>query len=146
MGLDSLPRPGQTYKAPGGDQPLYRHVKRNQGPYFNISVTLDELSMRIVNRWPRGTKSEKIRLAIKDYANAQSEGVHEHLDELYVNIARLQRALGEKTARITELESKLYTLDPGLQGSSLVKRFARSAWGLCLALISSLPGMRRGND
>ena len=140
------PRPGDRYKTPGGDQPLYRHVKRNQGPYFNISVTLDELSMRIVNRWPRGTKSERIRLAIKDYANGQSEGVHEHLDELYVNIARLQRALGEKTARITELESKLYTLDPGFQGSIPGKLSVRSIMGRVLALIATLLGRRRGND
>jgi len=140
------PRPGDTYKTPGGDQPLYRHVKRNQGPYFNISVTLDELSMRIVNRWPRGTKSERIRLAIKDYANGQSEGVHSHLDELYVNIARLQRALGEKTARITELESKLYTLDPGLQGSSPGKRSVRSTLVRVLRLIASRLGRRPGND
>ena len=138
------PRPGDTYKTPGGDQPLYRHVKRNQGPYFNISVTLDELSMRIVNRWPRGTKSERIRLAIKDYANGQSEGVHEHLDELYVNIARLQRALGEKTAKITELESKLYTLDPGLQVSSPRKLSVRSALAPILRLVSSL--LRRQRD
>ena len=138
------PRPGDTYKTPGGDQPLYRHVKRNQGPYFNISVTLDELSMRIVNRWPRGTKSERIRLAIKDYANGQSEGVHEHLDELYVNIARLQRALGEKTAKITELESKLYTLDPGLQVSSPRKLSVRSALARVLRLVSSL--LRRQRD
>lgn len=146
MGSDSLPRPGDTYKTPGGDQPLYRHVKRNQGPYFNISVTLDELSMRIVNRWPRGTKSERIRLAIKDYANGQSTGVHEHLDELYVNIARLQRSLGEKTARITELESKLYTLDPGFQGSSPGKLSVRSALVRVLRRVANLLGRRPGND
>ena len=134
-----MPRPGDTYKNPGGDQPLYRHVKRNQGPYFNISVTLDELSMRIVNRWPRGTKSERIRLAIKDYANGQSDGVHEHLDELYVNIARLQRALGEKTARITELESKLYTISPG-------KQSVLSAWVRALRRVASRLRRRQDND
>ena len=137
--VDVMPRPGDTYKNPGGDQPLYRHVKRNQGPYFNISVTLDELSMRIVNRWPRGTKSERIRLAIKDYANGQSDGVHEHLDELYVNIARLQRALGEKTARITELESKLYTISPGL-------RYSGSFLCRCLHRLTSLLRMPKDND
>ena len=141
-----MPRAGDRYKTPGGDQPLYRHVKRNQGPYFNISVTLDELSMRIVNRWPRGTKSERIRLAIKDYANGRSEGVHEHLDELYVNIARLQQALGEKTARITELESKLYTLELGFHDTSPKKRSVRSALVRVLRRVASLLRRQRGND
>lgn len=141
-----MPREGERYTSPSSDQPLYRAVKTNNGPYFNISVTLDEMSMRIVNRWPRGTKSEQIRLAIKNYANGNNPGTHEYIMELQKNIAGLQRLLTSKSGQIEMLESQLFTSTPGVRRTNLVKRFAQSAWGLCLGLISSLPGMRRGND
>lgn len=141
-----MPREGDTYTSPSSDQPLYRAVKTNNGPYFNISVTLDEMSMRIVNRWPRGTKSEQIRLAIKNYANGNNPGTHEYIMELQKNIAGLQRLLTSKSGQIEMLESQLFTSTPGVRRSNLVKRFAQSAWELIRHPIASLRGKLRGND
>lgn len=141
-----MPTKGDTYKSPSSDQPLYRAVKTNNGPYFNISVTLDEMSMRIVNRWPRGTKSEQIRLAIKNYANGNNPGTHEYIMELQKNIAGMQRLLASKSGQIEMLESQLFTSTPGVRRTNLVKRFVRSAWGLIRHPIATLREMRRGSD
>jgi hypothetical protein len=141
-----MPREGETYTSPSSDQPLYRAVKTNNGPYFNISVTLDEQSLRIVNRWPRGTKSEMIRMAIKDYANGNSSGAHDYIRELEKNIVGLQNALRSKSGQIEMLESNLFTSTPGVRRSNLVKRFAQSAWELILHPIANLRGKLRGND
>lgn len=141
-----MPKPGDSYRSPASDQPLYRAVKTNNGPYFNISVTLDELSMRIVNRWPRGTKSERIRMAIKDYANGASPAAHDYIQELQANIAGLQKLLASKNGQIEMLESQLFTSTPGVRRSNLVKRFARLAWVLIRHPIASLRGMQRGSD
>jgi hypothetical protein len=146
MGWIFLPTKGDTYKSPSSDQPLYRAVKTNNGPYFNISVTLDEMSMRIVNRWPRGTKSEQIRLAIKNYANGNNPGTHEYIMELQKNIAGMQRLLASKSGQIEMLESQLFTSTPGVRRTNLVKRFVRSAWGLIRHPIATLREMRRGSD
>lgn len=141
-----MPIKGTTYKSPSSDQPLYRAVKTNNGPYFNISVTLDEMSMRIVNRWPRGTKSEQIRLAIKNYANGNNPGTHEYIMELQKNIAGLQRLLTSKSGQIEMLESQLFTSTPGVRRSNLMKQFAQSSLVLVRRLLSILPGRRQGND
>lgn len=141
-----MPREGDTYTSPSSHQPLYRAVKRNNGPYFNISVTLDEMSMRIVNRWPRGTKSEQIRLAIKNYENGNNPGTHEYIMELQKNIAGLQRLLTSKSGQIEMLESQLFTSTPGVRRSNLVKRWIRSSWALVRHLIGSRRKKRRGSD
>ena len=141
-----MPREGESYKSPSSDQPLYRAVKSNHGPYFNISVTLDEQSLRIVNRWPRGTKSEMIRLAIKDYANGNSSGAHDYIRELEKNIVGLQNALRSKSGQIEMLESNLFTSSPGVRRTNLVKRFAQSALELVRRLVAIRPGKLRGND
>lgn len=146
MGGLNLPREGETYTSPSSHQPLYRAVKTNNGPYFNISVTLDEMSMRIVNRWPRGTKSEQIRLAIKNYANGNNPGTHEYIMELQKNIAGLQRLLTSKSGQIEMLESQLFTSTPGVRRTNLVKRFVQSALGLVQRLGAIRPGKRRGSD
>ena len=146
MGLLGLPREGETYTSPSSHQPLYRAVKTNNGPYFNISVTLDEMSMRIVNRWPRGTKSEQIRLAIKNYANGNNPGTHEYIMELQKNIAGLQRLLTSKSGQIEMLESQLFTSTPGVRRTNLVKRFAQLALGPIRRLIANLLGRQRGSD
>lgn len=140
------PREGETYTSPSSHQPLYRAVKTNNGPYFNISVTLDEMSMRIVNRWPRGTKSEQIRLAIKNYANGNNPGTHEYILELQKNIAGLQRLLTSKSGQIEMLESQLFTSTPGVRRSNLMKQFVRSTWALARHLIPSRSKKRQGND
>lgn len=140
------PREGETYTSPSSHQPLYRAVKTNNGPYFNISVTLDEMSMRIVNRWPRGTKSEQIRLAIKNYANGNNPGTHEYIMELQKNIAGLQRLLTSKSGQIEMLESQLFTSNPGVRRSNLVKQFVRSALALIRRLIPTRSRKQQGND
>lgn len=157
-----MPREGDTYTSPSSHQPLYRAVKRNNGPYFNISVTLDEMSMRIVNRWPRGTKSEQIRLAIKNYANGNNPGTHEYIMELQKNIAGLQRLLTSKSGQIEMLESQLFTSPPGWRQyisakfgktapkkanqTNLVKRFVQSSLGLVRRLLSTRRGRRQDSD
>lgn len=141
-----MPREGETYTSPSSHQPLYRAVKTNNGPYYNISVTLDEMSMRIVNRWPRGTKSERIRLAIKDYANGNSPAAHEYIQQLEINIAAMQRLLASKTGQIDMLESNLYTSTPGVRRTNLVKRWIRSSLALVRHLIGSRRKKQRGND
>jgi hypothetical protein len=141
-----LPTKGTTYKSPSSDQPLYRAVKSNHGPYFNISVTLDEQSLRIVNRWPRGTKSEMIRLAIKDYANGNSSGAHDYIRELEKNIVGLQNALRSKSGQIEMLESNLFTSTPGVRRSNLMKQFVQSTLALIRRLIPSRSKKRQGND
>jgi len=140
------PRVGDTYTSPSSDQPLYRAVKTNNGPYFNISVTLDEMSMRIVNRWPRGTKSEQIRLAIKNYANGNNPGTHEYIMELQKNIAGMQRLLASKSGQIEMLESQLFTSTPGVRRTNLVKRWIQSSWALVLHLIGTRRKKQRGSD
>ena len=141
-----MPKEGERYTSPSSDQPLYRVVKSNHGPYFNISVTLDEQSLRIVNRWPRGTKSEMIRLAIKDYANGNSSGAHDYIRELEKNIVGLQNALKSKTGQIEMLESNLFTSTPGVRRTNLVKRWIQSSWALVQHLIGSRRKKRQDSD
>lgn len=90
MGLIFLPIKGDTYESPTKHQRLYTREKTNQGPYYNISVTLDREALSIVDSWPRGTKSERIRWAIKDRHYGRTEAITEEIEMLYRNIAKLQ--------------------------------------------------------
>ena len=80
-----MPKLGEGYTKPqGGIQ------QRKGGPYYNISVTIDRETMDIIDAWPKGTKSERIRWAIKDRHYGRHPRLTEEIDTLKSNIARLQ--------------------------------------------------------
>lgn len=79
MGGLNLPKQGDTYKSPSTGWGL---SSKNKGPYYNISVTLDREALDIVEGWPRGTKSERIRWAIKDRHYGNSPQLKEYIDIL----------------------------------------------------------------
>lgn len=87
------PRPGDSYKSPTSRWGL---SSTNKGPFYNISVTLDKEALDIVNTWPRGTKSERIRYAIKDRHYGNSPQVAEYIETLLNSISRLQARLGDE--------------------------------------------------
>ena len=112
MGVNGLPRAGDSYTSPSSYQKLYRAAKTAAGPYYNISVTLDFETLKIVNSWERGTKSERIRWAIKDAAYGRSPARAEKIAELeqaVVNHLNLQKKL---LAKIDELELELSAVTP----------------------------------
>jgi hypothetical protein len=105
-----MPREGETYESPTKHQRLYTSEKTNQGPYYNISVTLDREALNIVDSWPRGTKSERIRWAIKDRHYGRTEAITEEIEMLYRNIEKLQavilrRAPPEKASILQRLRN-----------------------------------------
>ena len=91
-----MPREGDTYDSPSKHQRLYTREKTNQGPYYNISVTLDREALSIVDSWPRGTKSERIRWAIKDRHYGRTDAITEEIEMLYRNIEKLQLIIRSK--------------------------------------------------
>ena len=94
MGSVSLPRGGEGYTKPlGGIQ------QRKGGPYYNISVTIDRETLEIIDAWPKGTKSERIRWAIKDRHYGRHPRLTEEIETLYANIAGLQRVISERSAQ-----------------------------------------------
>lgn len=112
-----MPRAGDSYTSPSSYQKLYRAAKTAAGPYYNISVTLDFEALKIVNSWERGTKSERIRWAIKDAAYGRSPSRAEKIAELeqaVVNHLNLQKKL---LAQIEELENHLSAVTPQGNGS-----------------------------
>ena len=117
------PRPGDTYKSPSAG---YGLSPKNSGPYYNISVTLDREALDIVNSWPRGTKSERIRWAIKDRHYGNSPQLREYIDILTASLRSYERHQVE--AVIQEKQS------------------VRSTMGRVLALITTLLRRRRGSD
>tara|TARA_B100000161_G_scaffold263253_2_gene234333 strand:+ start:503 stop:850 length:348 start_codon:yes stop_codon:yes gene_type:complete len=61
VGVNGLPREGDTYKRepwPLGGTPASN--------FYNVSITLDDDSIRIFNSWPKGYRSERVRWAIKN--------------------------------------------------------------------------------
>jgi len=85
-----VPREGEGYTKPlGGIQ------QRKGGPYYNISVTIDRETLNIIDAWPKGTKSERIRWAIKDRHYGRHPRLTEEIETLYANIAALQRVISE---------------------------------------------------
>ena len=87
-----MPKPGEGYRKPsGGIQ------QRKGGPYYNISVTIDRETLDIIDAWPKGTKSERIRWAIKDRHYGRHPRLTQEIETLYANIAALQRVISERT-------------------------------------------------
>lgn len=87
-----MPKPGEGYRKPsGGIQ------QRKGGPYYNISVTIDRETLDIIDAWPKGTKSERIRWAIKDRHYGRHPRLTQEIETLYANIAALQRVISEKS-------------------------------------------------
>lgn len=123
-----MPRPGDSYKSPTSRWGL---SSTNKGPYYNISVTLDKEALEIINTWPRGTKSERIRYAIKDRHYGNSPQVAEYIETLLNSIARLQARLGDE---ILKNEAS-----PG-------PRLKRSFVAQVLHRLSSLRRMLKRND
>lgn len=128
MGLEYLPKPGDRYKSPSAG---YGLSPKNRGPYYNISVTLDREALDIVHGWPKGTKSERIRWAIKDRHYGNSPEVTEYIETLLNSISRLQDRLGTEIMK-NEINPKRQSVL-----SALVRALRRVANRL---------GMRRGND
>ena len=139
-----MPRPGDRYKSPNSDWTL--GPGKSPGGYVNISVTLDMEALAIVNSWPKGVKSERIRYAIKDRHYQRTQSHTEYIEELHANIKRLQERLASEIGQKQMLESNLYTSHPGLSVPNPVKRFVQSALGLVQRLTTILPGRRLGND
>ena len=118
-----MPRPGDSYKSPSSN---YGLSSAGKGPFYNISVTLDKEALAIVESWPKGTKSERIRWAIKDRYYGNSPQLRETIDQL---TAQLRLYEAKQRAELSqELSAEL------------------SAWGRVLRLVSSLLGRRRGSD
>jgi len=122
------PRPGDSYKSPTSRWGL---SSTNKGPYYNISVTLDKEALDIVNTWPRGTKSERIRYAIKDRHYGNSPQVAEYIETLLNSISRLQARLDNEILK-NEITPK--------------KRSVRLALAQVLHRVANLLGRRPGND
>ena len=136
-----MPREGTGYKKPsGGIQ------QRKGGPYYNISVTLDIETLNIVNSWPKGTVSERIRWAIKDRYYGKSNAVSEELEMLRANMMRLQKRLTSEIGQKRMLEQNLYTYPPSWRLSNPVLKFVRSTWAIVRHPITTLRRMRAGND
>ena len=136
-----MPREGTGYKKPsGGIQ------QRKGGPYYNISVTLDIETLNIVNSWPKGTVSERIRWAIKDRYYGRREAGSEELEMLRANMMRLQKRLTSEIGQKRMLESNLYTYPPSWRLSNPMLRFARSAWAAIRHPIATLRRMLKGSD
>ena len=123
MGGQNLPKQGDTYKSPSTG---YGLSSKNSGPYYNISVTLDREALDIVNGWPRGTKSERIRWAIKDRHYGNSPQLREYIDILTASLRSYERH------QVEELNLK--------------KQSVLSAWVRVLRRVANRLGMRRGSD
>ena len=98
-----MPRQGDRYESPvkGG---LYKGHRTQQGPFYNVSFTLDWESLQIVNRWAKGTKSEEIRYAIK--------GRHYGNDpELIKTIERLHRIIKIQQEKLHRFESEILEVE-----------------------------------
>lgn len=114
-----MPRPGDRYESPvkGG---LYKGHRTQQGPFYNVSFTLDWESLQIVNRWAKGTKSEEIRYAIK--------GRHYGNDpELIKTIERLHRIIEIQQEKLHRFESQNLEVEERSESKfTSIRRFFRN--------------------
>jgi metal-responsive CopG/Arc/MetJ family transcriptional regulator len=103
VGVNGLPRPGDTYKTWNSGTWTRR---KTGGPYYNVSVTLDKHCLGILERQQKGSRSEYIRWALKDYHlrgdDSQAKIIAE-LEQAIQNHLKIQKKLGQ---RILDLEQK----------------------------------------
>ena len=117
------PKPGDKYKSPTTGWGL---SSTNKGPYYNISVTLDREALDIVDSWPKGTKSERIRWAIKDRHYGNSPQLREYIDILTNSLRSYERAQVEQV--IPEKRSVLSALARVLRRVSNLLRRRRGTY------------------
>jgi len=72
-----LPKEGDTYKRE--PWPLGASPSSN---FYNVSITLDDESVRIFNSWPKGYRSERVRWAIKNRYYGNDENLAETVERL----------------------------------------------------------------
>jgi len=72
-----VPKPGDTYKRK--EWPLGATPASN---FYNVSITLDDESIRIFNSWPKGYRSERVRWAIKNRHYGNDSNLAETVERL----------------------------------------------------------------
>ena len=73
-----MPRPGDSYTTHNSGS----WTRRKGGPYYNISVTVDKQCLAILESLPKGSKSEVIRWALKDWHLRQDPSPSQVIAEL----------------------------------------------------------------
>ena len=77
MEVIGVPKPGDTYKRK--EWPLGATPASN---FYNVSITLDDESIRIFNSWPKGYRSERVRWAIKNRHYGNDSNLAETVERL----------------------------------------------------------------
>ena len=79
-----MPKEGDTYRT------FHSGVRKSKqgGPYYNVSVTLDKHCLGILERQQKGSRSEYIRWALKDYHLRGHESQARIIQELEESIER----------------------------------------------------------
>lgn len=104
-----MPKEGDTYRT---FQSGVRKSKQG-GPYYNVSVTLDKHCLGILERQQKGSRSEYIRWALKDYHLRGHESQARIIQELEDAIQRhllIQDKMRQEIVNLTESRKKNVTL------------------------------------
>lgn len=102
VGVNGLPREGDTYKT--FHSGIYSSRKQG-GPFYNISVTVDRHCLGILERQSKGSRSEYIRWAIKDFHLRGHESQSRVISELEGAIQNHLKIQKKLISRIEELEN-----------------------------------------
>ncbi len=104
-----MPKEGDTYRT------FHSGVRKNKrgGPYYNVSVTLDKHCLGILERQQKGSRSEYIRWALKDYHLRGHESQARIIQELEEAIQRhllIQDKMRMEIVNLQESRKKNVTL------------------------------------
>ena len=109
MEVNGLPKEGDTYRT------FHSGVrnKKNGGPFYNVSVTLDKHCLGILERQQKGSRSEYIRWALKDYHLRGHESQARIIQELEEAIQRhliIQDKMRQEIVELQEARKRNVTL------------------------------------
>lgn len=104
-----MPKEGDTYRT------FHSGVrnKKQGGPYYNVSVTLDKHCLGILERQQKGSRSEYIRWALKDYHLRGHDSQAKIIQDLEESIERhliIQAKLRTEIVELKESRRKNVTL------------------------------------
>jgi metal-responsive CopG/Arc/MetJ family transcriptional regulator len=107
--VNGLPKEGDTYRT------FHSGVrnKKNGGPFYNVSVTLDKHCLGILERQQKGSRSEYIRWALKDYHLRGHESQARIIQELEEAIERhllIQARLRQEIIELQDSRKRNVTL------------------------------------
>lgn len=104
-----MPRPGDSYTTHNSGF----WTRRKGGPYYNISVTVDKQCLAILESLPKGSKSEVIRWALKDWHLRQDPSPSQVIAELEEAIQRhllIQDKMRQEIVDLQEARTKNVTI------------------------------------